>query len=79
MTCRNCTFLRVPPDKDGRRRPRKDKAYTCTIDAPVPVLPTSITKSYGFRWPPSRDYMTPDDGERCPCWVEFVPKEPVKE
>lgn len=66
MTCRYCKWLDVPPDKGGRRVPRKDKAYRCTVLIEQPALPLSVTRRTDFRWPPERYYMSPEDGEGCP-------------
>lgn len=66
MTCRTCKFLEVPLSADGVRRPRKTNAYRCTVVVEQPLMPMSMTRSYDFRWPPSRSYMTPNDGAGCP-------------
>ncbi len=72
MTCRTCRLLKVAPDQAGRIIPRKHKAYLCAEAESIalPRLPDSVTKSYGFKWPPSSRWMSPEDGEDCPCWVE---------
>lgn len=69
MSCRTCKWLRVPPDKSGRRIPRKDKCYLCEAPLPEPVLPVSITGAYDWKWPPSRRFMQPADGEGCPLFT----------
>ena len=72
MTCRNCKYLRVGADADGKRRPRKGNCYSCIVPDPgMPALPHSITTAYGFQWGWSlsnRRCMEPDDGEGCPMW-----------
>lgn len=71
--CRTCRFLDVPPDKLGRIKPRADKTYRCLATQPeLPPLPLSITQSYGFHWPPSRSYVSPDQDTECPVWEERV-------
>ena len=70
MTCRTCKFLDVPPNSRGRIVPMSNKGYRCLY--PVPAehgLPASVTSSYGFQWPPSKNYMAPGDGEGCPQHV----------
>jgi hypothetical protein len=68
MSCRQCRYLDVPPDKLGRVTARKDKAYRCTVELPPPLVPVSVSKSYGWRWPPSRSAMSANDGEGCPFY-----------
>lgn len=69
MTCKTCAYLAVEPDKAGRIVVRAGNAYECNAPEPdLPTLPYSITKAYGFRWPPSRAYVTGTDGEDCPVW-----------
>lgn len=65
MACRDCEFLRVLPDKDGKRRPRRERAYTCTVEVPLPKLPMSVISYFSFGWPPEKKYMSPDDGDGC--------------
>jgi hypothetical protein len=69
MSCRTCKWLRVAPDKAGRRIPRKDKCYFCEAPLPEPALPLSVTTYHGWRWPPPRNFMSPDDGEDCPVFT----------
>jgi hypothetical protein len=68
MTCKKCRFLDVAPDALGRRKPRRDKMYRCTAPVEEPSLPQSVTKAYGYKWPPSRKFMGPDDGDGCPSF-----------
>ena len=70
MTCRTCKFLDVPPDSRGRIVPRLGNAYACRFPIPdAHGLPHSAFKSYGFKWPPSKTRMRPDDGDGCPQHV----------
>lgn len=85
MTCRSCIWLKVAPDKAGRRAPRKDKSYLCEAPVPDVVMPLSITRRYDWRWPPSRNYMAPDEGAGCPTFksihgqrAEPYPNEPAE-
>lgn len=57
--CGTCKWLRVTPDKDGRRVVRKANAYLCTFEPMWPPLPDHI-------W-----YMEPMQGTECPVWTEF--------
>lgn len=64
-TCRTCQHLRVQPDKNGRIMPRAGKSYRCQATIPaLQPLPASVRYSRPL-WPPSTDYMEPDDGEGC--------------
>jgi hypothetical protein len=71
QSCRSCKFLDVMPDKSGKRVPRAVNAYSC-LAAAQPVadmhFPDSITRAYGFRWPPSKTHMQPDQGVDCPAY-----------
>ena len=67
-SCKTCRFLAVHPDARGRIVVRQKNAYECLAIVPQPDLPDSITKAYGFRWPPSKTYMTGDRGTECPTW-----------
>ena len=58
-----CIHADVPTDKLGRRIMRNNKAYRCAIEIP---LPACISKVYGFRWPPMRNYVMASDCETCP-------------
>jgi len=68
MTCRTCKHLFVPNDKAGRRVVRKDNSYECTVKVVMPLLPESVTGACGFKWPPSRSWMSGNQGENCPKW-----------
>lgn len=73
MSCKTCAHLGVDPDKAGRVVVRHGNAYECKAPDPaLPPLPYSITKAYGLRWPPSRNYVTGADGENCPVYVRRV-------
>lgn len=76
MACRTCKHLNVPFNKAGRRIVRKEKYYPCTVEVIKPLLPDSITKSYDFRWPPSRSYISGDSGENCPKYETLKPLPP---
>ena len=67
-SCKTCRFLTVPPDARGRIVVRAKNAYECRAIVPMPMLPDSVTRGHGFRWPPSRKYMTGDGGTLCPTW-----------
>ena len=40
----------------------------CTIEIPMPTLPISVTKAYGFNWPPSKSYVGKEDCAECPLF-----------
>ena len=40
--CKDCRFMRVPPDKDGKRRVRKSETYICEASFELPPLPTCV-------------------------------------
>ena len=70
MTCRTCKFLGVEPNAFGKIIVRSANAYRCLSPVPdIPNLPTSMTKCYDFRWPPSRTYVIPSEGINCPIYV----------
>ena len=65
MTCGKCRHLSVPLDKAGRRVPRKQNAYRCEVEFPMPEVPACVSKSHDWRWPPYRSWMSPSDGVGC--------------
>ena len=67
-TCKTCRFLEVAPDAGGRIVVRARNVYPCTAAVPMPALPESVTRAYGFKWPPTKSYMTGDRGANCPTW-----------
>lgn len=69
-SCSACRHLKRPEfDKRGNL---KRRAYECGLPAPaMPPLPDSIVKA-GFRWPPSRIAVWPEDGAHCST---FEPRE----
>ena len=70
MTCRNCRYLDVRPDKDGKRRTRKSNSYRCTAPMPKVKWPDSVTTYHGYHFPPHKTMMSPDQGEDCPTFKE---------
>lgn len=75
MSCRDCRFLKVFPDRDGKRRVRAREGYVCCAPIPDPLgLPDSITTSAFFHWFTSRDaaWMRADQGSECPAFVAGV-------
>jgi len=66
--CGTCKWLDVPPDKAGRRIPRKTHVYRCLWPLPKRVLPDSILRAYGYNPTPSRSHMTPADGQTRATW-----------
>ena len=75
--CGNCQFLKVWPDRSGRRVVRKANAYPCTAPVPkMPKLADSITRASGYT--PfermTRNCMEPTDGQNCAVWVQYVPE-----
>ncbi len=70
MTCKDCRWLTVAPDKIGRRVVRSSRAYRCSVAVPDVDLPTSVTMEFSFRWPPHRVMVCGTDGVDCPCWEE---------
>lgn len=79
-TCRTCKHLKVNPDADGKRRPRKNFSYVCNAEVPdietitaILKLPKSVCLSFratwgATEWPPLRRRMEPDEGEGCLRW-----------
>jgi len=65
MTCRECKFLRVLPDADGKVRIRKTRAYSCTAK----IEPLRLPKSVRLYQPPTTGYMEPHQGEGCSYFV----------
>ena len=76
-SCKTCKYLRVKPDKLGRRVVRKNESYLC--DAPLPTLkiPDSIRLSWQFKWPPDRRYMQGVEGNECDTWEALEVKVPA--
>lgn len=68
MTCHNCKYLDVRPDKDGKRRVRRNKTYRCLAPLPELKLPASVTSASGYREGFSKTMMAPDDGGACPTF-----------
>jgi len=70
QSCATCAWLEVPPDKDGKQRIRKSVGYRCGCPVPaLPALPDSITKHYGYRWPPTfRSWVLAEGGKSCPAF-----------
>ena len=66
--CKTCKHLKVEPDKSGRRVVRAANAYICTFRPPMPLMPDSITKAYGFHWPPDHRFMQGNEGRECQTW-----------
>lgn len=65
-----CAHAEIKPDARGRIIIRANKAFRCLTPEPdLPTLPASITKAYGFKWPPPRNYVMKDDCAECPCWT----------
>lgn len=69
MMRKPCKFADVKPDIRGRIVMRKDHTYKCTVPLPDIALPTSVTRAYGFRWPPHRTNVDREQCEECPCWT----------
>lgn len=73
-SCKTCQWLDVAEDEIGRRVVFKNKAYLCAWPAPNIDFPSSVTTWYGFRWPPSRNYMRGQDGTTCKTWQKVIKK-----
>lgn len=69
MTCKTCEWLEVHPDKRGRRVVYAARVYPCVAPCAAPVAPVSITRYHGFKWPPPRMHMGPQDGADCPLYL----------
>lgn len=69
MACRDCKYLDVPPDRDGKRRARKGSAYSCTAPK-LEVLPPGVPASalIEFWRLNHRRSVAPDEGEGCNCF-----------
>ena len=70
QSCKTCLFLGVHPDANGRIVVRAKNAYECLVVVQQPALPESMTRAYGYRWPPAKSYMTGDSGRECPTWEQ---------
>lgn len=68
QSCKTCKFLNVRPDALGRIVVRAANTYQCTAPLPMPPLPESVTKAWGFEWPPRKRNVTGKDGQQCPTW-----------
>lgn len=68
QACRNCIYWDARLDKRGRRIVR-DNVYRCGAPEPaMPAMPDCITTQHRFYWPPSRGFMSGDQGTACPLW-----------
>lgn len=65
--CGTCKWLRVAPDKAGRRIPRKGKSYLCEFQVEWPLLPVSI-RAFAIAKLPTPGFVESDDGILCPVW-----------
>ena len=55
-------------DTQGKS-PLGRKTYQCRVEVPQPVLPVSVTKGPGFRWPPFiRSWVAKADCAECPLF-----------
>ena len=69
--CKTCRFLKVPPNRAGRRVVRNDAPYLCNFPVPdIAPLPDSLTDSPWFRGLDTikRKSMVGDEGTSCPTW-----------
>ena len=64
--CKNCHFLAVRPDRDGKVRVRTGVIYACTVPKPTFEVPPS----WGLTLYSQR--VQPTQGRFCPA---FKPKE----
>lgn len=71
MSCKTCKWLKVEPNKGGKRVVRKDKAYQCGVPIERPHFPTSVLRVYNFTWPPHKTWLTAEmRDEVCLLWEE---------
>ena len=73
MTCRNCKYLKVAPNKAGKIVPNIGYGYQCVVKIKPPVLPDSVTTFFDYSWPPPRRYMSPNGGVSCPLFAARAP------
>lgn len=67
MTCRNCKLYNLDETRDKAGRVRKDRIAPCMWVSTEP-WPMSTDKFHNHR--PKVDWMAPDDGEECQCFIE---------
>ena len=80
MTCRNCKYLVVPPDSDGKRRIRKARVYRCAAPDPTVLhIPNSISISCDYKRLFSRRFMEPDEGVGCPAMAFKLTKKEIED
>lgn len=70
MTCAACKFFEPQKTPGGRTRKQPGR---CLVVVDQPALPNCVLKHIGFRWPPGRSYMMPDDGEDCVLQEPIAP------
>ncbi len=64
-----CEFADITPDARGRVVMRAHAVWRCKWPEPeLPRLPASVTRAYGFSWPPTRAWVGRDECAGCPCW-----------
>lgn len=61
--CRDCRFYALPPTVT---RVSRYSVYPCDWLGDAPKVPASMYLAYGgFKWPPQKSYMGPEDGAGC--------------
>jgi hypothetical protein len=74
--CKTCKWYGVQPDARGRIVVRALDAWPCKAPEPEqPLVPSSVLKAYGWKWPPPRIYMRGNDGTDCQTYAYRQKKE----
>jgi hypothetical protein len=68
--CKTCKWYGVLPDANGRIVVRKDAVWPCKAPEPdAPRVPSSMSKAYDWKWPPTRRHMQGNEGTDCPTYA----------
>ena len=73
--CKNCMHFAVKLDSAGKRVVRMDYTYDCQAPIKLTLLPESVLRYPGFKWPPNRKSMTGEDGTKCASFALYQGKE----
>ena len=69
QACRNCVHYNLKATQNATGAVIRDRMAACKWDwKEFVALPESVTKAYAFKGIATQ-YMSPDAGKNCPCFV----------